>query len=70
MPGAIEFGAPFDKLCNVFWAFFDQECYRFRATEAVAGAESVLLVQTDFVFVAEGYGNAALRPGGGGIAEI
>ena len=68
--GSIEFGAPFDELCNVFRAFFDQECYRFGAAEAVARAESVLLVQTDFVFVAERYGDATLRPSCGGIAEI
>jgi len=68
--GAIELGTPLDELSNVLWAFFDQESYRFGATEVVAGIKSVLFVQADFVFVAERYGDAALRPGSGGIAEI
>src|SRR5882724_5022010 len=68
--GAIEFGTPFDKLRNVFGAFFDEKSHGFGAAEAIAGVERVLLVEADFVFVAEGYGNSALRPGSGGIAEI
>ena len=68
--GAIEFGAPFDELSDVLGAFFDEESYGFRAAEAVAGVERVLFVQADFVFVAERYGDAALCPGSGGIAEI
>ena len=67
---AIEFSAPFDQLRDVLWTFFDEECNGFRATEAVTGVQRVLLVKTDFIFVAECYGDAALCPGSGGIAEI
>ena len=68
--GAIEFGAPFDELGNVLWAFFDQERDGFMAAKAITCIKSVLLVQADFVFVTESDSDAALRPGGGGIAEI
>ena len=68
--GAIEFGAPLDKLSNVLGAFFDEKSYRFGAAEAIAGVERVLFVEADFVFVAEGYGDAALRPGSSGVAEM
>ena len=68
--GAIEFGAPFDELVDVLRAFFDEEGDRFGAAKTVAGVESVLFVQADFVFVGESDGDAALGPGGGGITEI
>ena len=67
--GPIEFGTPFDKLGDVLGAFFDEKRDRFGAAEAVTGVEGVLLVQADFIFVAEGHGDAALRPGGSRIAE-
>jgi len=69
-PCAIEFGAPLDELADVLGAFFDEQSDRFGAAEAVTGVKGVLLVESDFVFVAEGDGDAALRPGGRGIAEI
>ena len=65
----IEFGAPFNKLGNVLRALFDEESDGFGAAEAVACAECVLFVAANFVFVAEGHGDAALRPGGGRIAQ-
>src|SRR5258707_8802630 len=68
--GTIEFGAPFDELCNVLGTFFDEESHGFCAAEAIASVEGVLLVQTNFVFVAKRDCDAALRPGGGGIAEV
>jgi len=67
--GAIELGAPFDELSNVFRALFDKESHGFWAAEGIASVERVLLVKADFVFVAERYSDAALRPGGGRIAE-
>ena len=67
--GTIEFGAPLDELGDVLRAFFDQESDGFGAAEAVACAEGVLFVQPNFIFVAERDGDAALRPGGGGVAE-
>jgi hypothetical protein len=66
---AIELGAPFDKLGNVLRAFFDEESDGFGAAEAVACTECVLFVAANFVFVAEGHGDAALRPSGGGVAQ-
>src|SRR5262249_1792343 len=66
--GAVEFCAPFDELRNVFWAFFHEQRPRFGPAKAVSGVDGVLLVQADFVFVAERYGDAALRPGRGGVA--
>src|ERR1700732_2946917 len=68
--GAIEFGAPFDELRNVLGAFFDEQRYCIGATEAVAGFYGVLFVKTDFVFVTKRDGDAALSPGGGGIAQV
>ena len=65
---AIEFGAPFDELSDVLGTFFDEQGHGFVAAEAISGGEGVLLVQADFVFVAEGHGDAALGPGSGGIA--
>ena len=67
---AIEFGTPFDELSNVLRALFDQKSHGFGTAEAIACVERVLFVQADFVFIAEGDGDAALRPGGGGVAEI
>src|SRR5579859_1570946 len=66
--GPVEFRAPFDELRDVLRTFFDKERDGFGAAKAIAGVDRVLLVQADFVFVAEGHGNAALRPGGGGVA--
>src|SRR5438477_4808829 len=67
--GAIEFSAPFDKLGDVLRTFFNQERDGFRAAQAVTGRERVLLVETNFVLIAECYSDAALRPGCGGITE-
>src|ERR1700747_1835784 len=68
--GTIEFGAPFDELINVRRAFFDEKRHGLRAADTVSGVERVLFMETDFVFVAECHGDAALRPGGGGVTEI
>jgi hypothetical protein len=68
--GAIKFRAPFDQLRNVLRALFYQERYGFRAAQAVAGRDGVLLVKSNFVFVAEGHRDAALRIGGGGFAQV
>ena len=67
---AIKFGAPFDELRDVLGAFFDEKRHGFGTAEAITGVDGVLFVEADLVFVAEGYGNAALRPSSGGIAEI
>src|SRR5208283_269947 len=68
--GAIEFGAPFDELGDVVGAFFDEESDDVGAAEAVTGVEGVLFVEADFVFVAEGDGDAALGVGGSGFGKI
>ena len=67
---AIEFGAPFNQLGNVLGAFLDQQRDGFGPAQAVAGRDGVLFVKADFIFVAEGNGDAALRIGGGRFAEI
>jgi hypothetical protein len=67
--GAIELGAPFNELGDVAGTFFYNESYRFRPAKSITGIEGVLLVEADFVFVAERYGDAALRPGGGRVTE-
>ncbi len=67
--GTIEFRAPFDQLRDVLRAFFNEQCHRFGPAKAVARIDRVLFVEADFVFVAEGHGNAALRPGSGRIAQ-
>src|SRR5215470_16260176 len=68
--GAIEFRAPFDELSDVLGTFFHQQGYRFRPAESVAGSDGVLLVQADFVFVAEGNGDATLRICSCGFAQV
>ena len=60
---AVEFSSPFDELRDVFRAFFEEHSDVFGPAKTVAGINGVLLVQTDFVFVAEGYRDAALCPG-------
>ena len=50
--GTIEFGSPFDELCDVPWTFFDEECDGFGIAEAVTGSECVLFVQANFILVA------------------
>ena len=67
--GTIEFRAPLDELRDVLGAFFDQKRNGFGAAQSVSGGKSVLFVQTDFIFVAERHGDAALCPRSGGIAE-
>jgi len=67
---AIELRPPLDEFLDALGSILDQHSRRFRIAEAIAGVERVLLVEADFVFVAEGYGNSALRPCSGGIAEI
>ena len=69
-PGTVEFCAPFDELRDVLWTFFDQQGHGFGPAQAVARVDGVLLVQPDFVFIGERHGNAALRPGGGRIAQV
>src|SRR5215510_15317547 len=66
--GAVEFGAPFDELRDVFRAFFDEKRDGFGSAQTVSGIDSVLLMQADFVFIAEGDGDAALCPRRGGVA--
>src|SRR5438132_11958862 len=65
--GSVEFGAPFNELRDVFGTFFDKQRHRFGPAKAVACVNGVLLVEADLVFVAERDGDAALRPGRGGI---
>ena len=62
-------GAPLDELLDGGGAFFHQGADGGMVAKAVAGLESVLLVQLDFVVVAEGYGDAALGVFGGRFAE-
>src|SRR5262250_2428372 len=61
--GAVELGTPFNQLRDVFGAFLDEQRHRFGATKPVSRVDRVLFVQADFVFVAEGYGDATLRVG-------
>jgi len=68
--GTINFGAPYDELGNVPGAFFDEESNGIWVAETVAGGEGVLLVEADFVFVAESDGGATAGVGGGGFGEI
>jgi hypothetical protein len=56
--GAVKFGAPFDELRDVPGPFLDKEGYGFRAAEAIARVDRVLLVEADFVFVEDTAGLA------------
>lgn len=68
--GAVKLSAPFDELGDVVGAFLDEQGHRFRAAKPVARGERVLFVESNFVFIAEGDGDSALGPGGGGVTEI
>ena len=57
----IELRAPGDQLLDGAGAFLDEYAHGFRIAEAVAGRDSVLLVERDLVVVAERGGDAALR---------
>ena len=67
---AVEFRAPLDELGDVLRSLFHQHRHGFRAAQAVARVDGVLLVQPDFVFIGERHGNPALCPGGRRIAQI
>ena len=59
--GAIELRAPLDQLFDARRTFFDQHARGFLVDQAVAGVERVLQMQRNFVFIAEGGGDSALR---------
>jgi len=55
---------------NVARAFFHHDLHRGRIAEAGTRADSILLVQVDFIFVAQRGGNASLRVLGGGFGQV
>lgn len=57
---AVKCCSPANELLNRAWSFFDQGLYRFNVTEAITSGNRILLVQFQFVVVAQSYGNAAL----------
>src|SRR5271165_5239948 len=48
----IELGAPFNQLFNTYRAFLDQDTRRLFITEPIAGFQSVVEMQADFVVIA------------------
>ena len=58
---AVKLRAPVDQLLDAVRAFFHQDVRRIHVHDAVAGADRVLQVQADLIFVAQGNGNSALR---------
>ncbi len=59
---AVEFRAPLNELRDVFRTFFDQKSHGFGAAQTITSIDGVLLVQPDFIFVGEGYGDPSLSP--------
>ena len=66
---AVEFRAPRDQLLDGRRPFFHQRVHRGAVAQTVAGVERVLLVQRDFVVVAERHGDAALGVFRAGFAK-
>ena len=67
---SVEFGAPLDELFDAPRGIFDQHFRRLRVAQAIAGAERVLQMEADFVFVAERGGDTALRPLGVRVGDF
>src|SRR5215470_210446 len=68
--GAIELRAPFNQLRDVLGAFLDQKSDRILSAQPIPCVDGVLLMQADFVFVAECHGYSALRPRRRRVAQI
>ncbi len=58
---AVELRAPPDQFFDPFRSILDQDLRGVGIAKPIAGVERVLQVQADFVFVAEGRGDPALR---------
>ena len=67
---AVKFGAPLNEFLDAPGGVLDEGFGSFNIAQAVAGDESVLQVQADFVFIAEGGGNSALGELGIGIGNL
>ena len=65
----VERCSPFDELLDGGRAFFDERVDRFHVAETITGGDRVVLVQLEFVIVAESDSNASLRVFGGGFAQ-
>ena len=62
---AVEFGPPFDQLPDGGRPFLHQGVHRRALAQPVPRRQRILLVQRDFVVVAQRHGDAALRIFGG-----
>ena len=67
---AVKFCSPLNQLLDAPGGILDQDFGGFGIAEAIAGLEGVLKVQTDFVFIAESGGDAALCPLGIGVRNF
>ena len=65
----VERRTPIDQLLNGRWTLLDQGVDSGVVAESVAGIDGVLLMQLDFVFVAQDDGDSALRIFGRRLAE-
>src|SRR3954463_13058670 len=69
-PIPIELGTPLNELFDAAGPFLDQNLGRLRVTQSIAGGESVLQVQADFIFIAERSGDSTLSPVRRGISHL
>src|SRR6266404_2872571 len=58
---AVKLRSPFNQFVDPLHAFLHQNAGGIGIHDSVAGADGVLQMKTDFVFVAQGNGNATLR---------
>jgi hypothetical protein len=62
---AIKFRTPIDQLLDRRRTFFHQGVHGFAVAQSRAGLDGVLLVQLDFIIVAQGHRNTTLSIFGG-----
>lgn len=67
---AVELRSPLDQFLDASGTFFDEHANSIYVAESISSDQRVLQVKTDFVFVAEGGSNAALRVVRCGIAHF
>ena len=67
---AIELRSPLDQLLYAVWPLFHQDARGVSVHNSIAGVNRVLKVQADFVFIAQGHGNPALRVLRGGFGKL
>jgi hypothetical protein len=67
---AVKSGSPGEEFLDTLGTLLDENASGVRIDEAIAGGESVLVVESYVFFSAYGYGDSALCVGGIGLGEL